>query len=119
LEYLINSSSEDNYLDMIDRKRFYEKLLKNKINGNPVSDLFKKKEISSIEKEKFNALLKKLKKLYDINIFETLLYFEQDYSDMMKLISLLDATTKQILKEELSKKYHKKLLKTKLDRFLG
>jgi hypothetical protein len=116
LEYLINDSSENNYLDMIDRKKFYE-ILQEKYKYDYLT-FFNSKTVSSIEKENFNSLLKKLKKNHDINIVESLLYFEHDFLDMLTLISFLDDDTKYMVKDELSKNHHKKLLKTKLGKFL-
>jgi hypothetical protein len=115
LDYLINSSSEDDYLNMIDRKSFYKKLRKYQFD---YVTFFKNKNATSIDKEKFNSILKKLKKNRGINIVESLLYFEADFIDMTTLISLLDDDIKFLIKEELSVKYHKKIERNKLKKFL-
>jgi hypothetical protein len=116
LEYLINSSSENEYVFQIDRKSFYEDVRKYDFD---LIKFFKLKVVTDSDRERFNILLRKLKENNRINIFESIIFIEQDFSDIKGLAELLDEEIKQVLKEELSKSYHIKLPKNKLLNFLS
>ena len=69
------------------------------------------------DKEVFNWVLKCLKEKYNYNIYECVLYLEKDYIPLKKLLTLLDDSVKQIMKEEMAKVFNIKILRTKLQRF--
>lgn len=75
------------------------------------------KNSNDLDKQVFNWILNKLNSDYNYNLYECILYLEKDYIPFKKLFNLLDDSNKQILKEELSKKYNIKIMRTKLSKF--
>jgi hypothetical protein len=116
INYLVNSSSENEFVYQIDRKSFYENVRKYAFDLNK---FFQQEIVSDLNKEKFNVLLRKLKENERINIFESLIFIEADYLDMRLLTNLLDEEVKQLLKEELSRNHHIPLQRNRLLEFLG
>jgi len=101
---ILNNFIKENFLRDIQRLGFDVKSLE--------------KSNSNVDKEIFNYILSQLKNDYNYNLVDCVLFLEEDYIPLKKLLLLLDERNIQSLKEELSKKYFIPLLKTKIDCFL-
>jgi hypothetical protein len=56
------------------------------------------------EQHEFNIALRKMKKIYDVEIMDSVLYLEKTMA-IKNILSVIDGETEYLLKEELSSKY--------------
>lgn len=98
--------------DIINKILKYDFLLWFKKNGfdeKYLRKIFQEKRLSSSEQNNFNSNLRKAKQELGINIYEIILYLENNIYKLKKILSILDEETMYILKKELSSKYKIKL----------
>lgn len=112
LDHIINKNVESNIINDMENSEI-ENYMKSK--GFDISVyLLKNNLIQSIDILKFNLFLRNIKDDLKINIVDTLVYFENNYISIEKILYLIDNETKCSLRKELTNKYNKKVVKNKL-----
>ena len=98
-----------NYLETfdeeIDRRFFYQYLTENNIDLEKM--FLTGKSCDKNQKQHFNNVLRKIKSLHSVNIYEIVGFIEQDFADTHVILNMLDDKNWSIIKKELSKKYKK------------
>lgn len=115
---IIDKSDEKEIIYEIYRREFYKWMENHGFTQNNLRRMFESKRISSIEQNRFNSALKSAKQNIHIEIVDSLLYLEESFVKIKKIVSFLDDDTKSILKHELSAKYKIKIEKNELWKFL-
>lgn len=114
MEQRIDLVIESNIANRIDEKRimieiskaeFFEEMKTENFSIDRLRDFFDSKKISGVEQQKFNKALQNIKNKKRINISDGILYMEEYFTRIKKIVSLLDDNTKFIVKQELSEKY--------------
>lgn len=111
----------DIIMDEIRRKEFYQAIKTYSLDLNKIFVSIENKskiDVKTDYKEEFNLTLRDLKKNFDFDIIEAVLFLERDWANMKSIFLILDEESKYTMKVELSKKYCIKITKTTLDRFL-
>jgi hypothetical protein len=115
---ILEKSYEREIIHDIYRKEFFQWMEENGFDYNTFRRMFECKRISSIEQNKFNIALRKAKESIRIDLIDSVLYLEESFVKIKKILSFLDDDTKSILKNELSKKYKIEIEKSELWKFL-
>lgn len=114
MEQRIDLVIESNIANRVDEKRimveiskaeFFEEMKTENFSIDRLRDFFDSKKISGVEQQKFNKALQNIKNKKRINISDGILYMEEYFTRIKKIVSLLDDNTKFIVKQELSEKY--------------
>jgi hypothetical protein len=107
MEYssLLNHTEENNIIDSLYQKHFLKIMKKEGFSFLYLQQLLEMNKVSSNEQLKINYVLRKLKKEFNIELCESIIYLEQIFTTFKKIIILLDDQSKSILKEELINKY--------------
>jgi len=105
---------ENKFLNGINKKTFFDAVEKENIN---LANILLNKNRPIREYHKFNLFLRKLNR-HGLTIYECIMYMEEEYVKFKKILSMLDAENIFRLKDELSKKFKIKILRTKLKRFI-
>lgn len=112
----INGRSEEKELfESISRKEYFDWMSKHGYDREGLKKLFENKRVNSSEQSRFNAILKRAKKEIDIGISDSVIYLEEKYVKMKKILTLLDEDVKFILKCELEENFKIETEKTHLD----
>jgi len=118
INQIINRSEEKEIIDDIYRKEFFDWMAANGFDHNTLRRLFESKRISASEQIRFNNALRNVKEDIFVNIYESILYLDESFIKIKKILSFLDDDTKYVLKTELSKKYKIQLDKNELWKIL-
>ena len=117
---LFTNSFYYDYLDHIDedidRKKFYDYLEIFNVNLKEIFPM--SGEVDIVNKQRFNFVLRKLRKNFDVKIIESINFIEQDFVDMKAIIEMLDDKSWSFIKDELSVKYGKTLKSARILKFL-
>jgi len=108
------SFGEESLFNDISKKSFYNWLERYGYGSNKLKTLFDQKTIDTTEQNKFNNILKQAKVETKIPINEMILYFEDDLIKLNKILSMLDNSVMDIVKNELSKKHKIKIEKSSI-----
>jgi hypothetical protein len=107
---------ENEFCEKIDEEDFFELI---DIFGIDLSDFLKKKTSLNQENlKKFNQFIFRCKSKLGIDITSSLIFIEKQYTTFNKLFDLLTEDNKEILRREMSEKYHIKIQKNSLKQFL-
>ncbi len=104
-----NKDDEKNIIDSICREEFYKWMSENDYTDPELKEIFNSKRISAYEMNRFNATLRRMKEETGIGLIEVILYFEEEFIKIKKILSVLDDDTKLLLKKELGAKYKIKI----------
>jgi hypothetical protein len=118
-EVLIDKHDETVLLEEISKKRLFEILSTLGYDFDYLIKLFEEKSLSAAEQSKFNIMIRKIQKEYNINIIDIILYFEETFVKFKKILSIFDCETKNILKNELSIKHNIKVDQNNLIQILS
>jgi hypothetical protein len=118
INQLINRSEENEIIDEINRNEFFKLMSEHGFDHNTLRRLFENKRISANEQINFNNALRMAKQKIFINIYESIIYLDECFIKIKKILSFLDGDTKYILKKELSDKYKIQLNKNELWKIL-
>lgn len=108
-----------NHLDYIDeevsRRKFYEYLSQFDID---MSEIFETgKSCDKNKKQQFNVILRKIKAEHSVDIYESVIFIEQDFAEINFILKMLDDRNWAGIKKELSVKYGKEIKNNKLLKF--
>jgi len=120
MDLLVNAETESGVVDDIDRKEMYG-ILKDYYEFNSLEFFSDTKNYTKKDISFFNGMIKDLKFVYRYDLIDCINILSTDFISKDKIkdvLSILDDECTEILKKELSKKYHIKQLKTKLFQFL-
>lgn len=110
--------NENNIINDISKTIFFEWLNKEGLSETNIKEMFDGKKITSLEQQKLNSLLKKAKTELFITVVESLIYFDENFIDIKKIIPVLDGETRFIVKKELAEKYKLELEITNLSEII-
>jgi len=102
---ILNKTDEKKILNEISKAEFFREMEKEGFDIETLRDFFDSKKISGLEQQKFNNALQNIKERSRIKISDTILYMEEHFIKIKKILSLLDSNTKFIVKKELSEKW--------------
>ena len=121
-----NFYSENRLVSKYRKKLFWELVEKDLDCNSPTTKeifnhhnfFFSKGRGTLRDKHRFNMFLRRLVEDYEFEMFECILFFEERCTKEKKIISFLDEENREVLTEEMSKKYKIKRQKNKLYQFL-
>jgi hypothetical protein len=87
------------------KREFFEWLDKKGYDFNFLKNVFDGKKASLIEQNRFNIILRNAKQDLNLDICKMVVYFEEDFTKLRKILAILDGETKFIIKKELSAIY--------------
>jgi len=119
LDNITNKSDERELFDNISRGEFFNWLSDHGYDRANLKLLFENKRVNSSEQNRFNAVLKRAKVEIEINISDSVLYLEDSFVKLKKILTLLDEDVRYILKCELEEKYKIKSETAHLDELIG
>lgn len=114
-EKVIQRTSENELFDDISRQEYFKWMEKQGFSYENLMKLFENKRISSIEQNRFNSILKRAKYEINVDIYESILYLEEQFVKMKKILNLLDDELRYLLRTEMEEKYKIKTDKTNFD----
>jgi hypothetical protein len=105
IDEMSTNYNEEVVFSEMNKKYFYECL---DFYDYKVENVMEEKVFSE-HKEEFNYILRKVKEIFDINIYNAIMYLEKDFLSMFKILKILDDANKYTLKLELGEKYNIKV----------
>jgi predicted component of type VI protein secretion system len=114
-EKVIQRTNENELFDDISRQEYFKWMENQGFSYENLMKLFENKRISSIEQNRFNSILKRAKSEINVDIYESILYLEEQFVKMKKILNLLDDELRYLLRTELEEKYKIKTDKTNFD----
>ena len=114
-EKVIQRTNENELFDDISRQEYFKWMENQGFSYENLMKLFENKRISSIEQNRFNSILKRAKYEINVDIYESVLYLEEQFVKMKKILNLLDDELRYLLRTELEEKYKIKTDKTNFD----
>lgn len=114
-EKVIQRTNENELFDDISRQEYFKWMENQGFSCENLMKLFENKRISSIERNRFNLILKRAKSEINVDIYESILYLEEQFVKMKKILNLLDDELRYLLRTELEEKYKIKTDKTNFD----
>lgn len=102
---ILNRTDEKKILNDISKDEFFREMKKEGFDIETLRDFFDAKKISGAEQQRFNQALQNIKERSYIKISDAILYIEEHFIKIKKILSLLDSNTKFIVKKELSEKW--------------
>jgi hypothetical protein len=107
---------EDDLLEQINLEVIEKKLFENMVNFGKFFET--KKRLNSVEISGINRLLKECSRLYNIKIFDCIIYIDFKFVDLKKIVNVLDDDNKELLKTEIRDMYDMKVDVPKIFKFL-
>jgi len=114
-EKVIQRTNENELFDDISRQEYFKWMENQGFSYENLMKLFENKRISSIEQNRFNSILKRAKYEINVDIYESVLYLEEQFVKMKKILNLLDDELRYLLRTEMEEKYKIKTDKTNFD----
>jgi len=114
-EKVIQRTNENELFDDISRQEYFKWMENQGFSYENLMKLFENKRISSIEQNRFNSILKRAKYEINVDIYESILYLEEQFVKMKKILNLLDDELRYLLRTEMEEKYKIKTDKTNFD----
>lgn len=114
-EKVIHRTNENELFDDISRQEYFKWMENQGFSYENLMKLFENKRISSIEQNRFNSILKRAKSEINVDIYESILYLEEQFVKMKKVLNLLDDELRYLLRTEMEEKYKIKTDKTNFD----
>lgn len=114
-EKVIQRTNENELFDDISRQEYFKWMENQGFSYENLMKLFENKRISSIEQNRFNSILKRAKSEINVDIYESILYLEEQFVKMKKILNLLDDELRYLLRTEMEEKYKIKTDKTNFD----
>jgi len=102
---IADKANENELIDNIMKREFFEWLDKKGYDFNFLKNVFDGKKASLIEQNRFNIILRNAKQDLNLDICKMVVYFEEDFTKLRKILAILDGETKFIIKKELSSIY--------------
>lgn len=99
---IADKANENELIDNIMKREFFEWLDKKGYDFNFLKNVFDGKKASLIEQNRFNIILRNAKQDLNLDICKMVVYFEEDFTKLRKILAILDGETKFIIKKELS-----------------
>jgi len=96
--------TEDSLYNQMDSDRFFALCTKYGYTYNKISRLIDGRNFTIREQQEFNIVLRKLKRVYNIQISESIVFLEEQIS-LNNILKFIDDETNWVLKEELAEKY--------------
>jgi len=103
VDNVISRSQESKNINLLNKKKFYQFMSR---YGFKVTVMMYIRKFTKDEAEKFNELLRKAKDKIKINMFEMVLFLEDDFTTIGLILSSLDERNKDIIKEEMAHEFN-------------
>ena len=111
----VNNREEENYIvNDLNKREFYSWMKSLGFNKTTIKSLLDSKRVSAYDMNRFNVTIRKANIEQETDITDIVIYFEDDFVKMKKVLSLFDDETKLLLKRELSEKYKIKIEESNL-----
>ena len=108
-EKVIQRTNENELFDDISRQEYFKWMENQGFSYENLMKLFENK------RNRFNSILKRAKSEINVDIYESILYLEEQFVKMKKILNLLDDELRYLLRTELEEKYKIKTDKTNFD----
>jgi hypothetical protein len=99
----IRKRHDTRIIDDINKKKFYD-LITN-VYGFDINQMMYIKKLSPNKINYFNKSLRQAKNTLNLDIYEMLLFIDEDFDGLNVLLSIIDRRNKQIIKDELAEEY--------------
>jgi hypothetical protein len=99
----IRKKHSDKIIDDINKKKFYNMITN--VYGFDISKTLYIKKLPSETIDYFNKSLRQAKNTLNLNIYEMLLFIDEDFDSLNVLLTVIDNRNKQIIKDELAEEY--------------
>lgn len=104
-ESLVEKANEVRIFDNIDKGAVYASFKKYGFDKSELDRIFFAETYSSAEQHELNQVFRIVTKTEGISLIDIVLFLEQDYDKLKKILSFMDGDTKSLLKNQMSKKY--------------
>ncbi|MFA5484943.1 MAG: hypothetical protein WC260_01715 [Candidatus Pacearchaeota archaeon] len=115
---LIEKPNEKQIFDDIDKETLYDYFLEYKLDKSIFDKIFYAETYSTTEQNEINQIFRTISKTYDISMVDIVLFLENDFGKLKKILSFLDGDSKSLLKKHISNEYHIKMDSNKLYKIL-
>jgi hypothetical protein len=111
--------NEREMLDEITKGELFDWFHQNGYSYSRLEEIFEGNRVTSNEQNHFNIILRKAKDEIEMEITDIILYLENEFSDLRRLMAIVDDETKHILKIELAANYKINVDKNSLEQILS
>jgi hypothetical protein len=110
---------ETDLIDEILKNEFFKMMKDSGFDFNVLKEMFESKRITVNEQFKFNICIRRVKKELNMSFIDCVVFIEEYFAKLKKVIGILDEESMCLLKNELADKYKLNIPKSKLDEFLN
>ncbi|MFW6219534.1 MAG: hypothetical protein ACOC33_01570 [bacterium] len=115
---LIEKPNERQIFDDIDKETLYDHFIEYKLDKRMLDKIFYAEQYSSNEQNEINQIFRTISKKYDISMLDIVLFLENDFGKLKKILSFLDGDSKSLLKKQVSNEYNISVDSNKLYKIL-
>lgn len=117
-ESLIEKANESKIFDKIDKSMVFKSFKKYGFGKSELDRIFFAERYTTEEQHELNQVFRILTKTEQISLIDMVLFLEEDYDKLKKIVSFMDADTKHLLKNQMSKKHGIKIEENTLYKIL-
>ena len=117
-ESLVEKTNESKIFNNLDKDSVFKSLEKYGFSQSELDKIFFAESYTSSEQHELNQTFRILVKTEGIHLMDIVLYLEQEYGVLKKILSFLDGDSKSLLKNQMSKKYGFEIEENKLYKIL-
>ena len=118
-ESLVEKANENKIFSNIDKESVYFSLKKYGFTKSELDKIFFAESYTTSEQQKLNQVFRDITKKDGVPLMDIVLFLEEDYDKLKKILSFMDGDTKSILKNQMSKTYGIEVDSNKLYKILG
>jgi len=99
----IKKRHDNNIIDNINKKKFYD--LMTRVYNFDINQIMYVRKLPIQIIEYFNKSIRQAKDTLNLNIYEMILFMDEDFDGLNVILSIVDNRNRQTIKDELAKDY--------------